>query len=217
MSQLLGQPAYSSWSHRGIREEGLLGGASPSALALFSISAAVFPQTAISPEQFCKSTKFSTLVPVLRLQPPTLPTNPTQGRNTVPQPVRRPHSTTSFPRQPEESIDLTRRCRYSQDGCPQVRRGASEEEAVGCYAVSAPCPLLGSTLNRTNTYESNCKRVDGAGISLWVTPWALSSIRGASTILRRQASSMLGIDPRSDKEKMSHHAFVLAIHSLNIC
>merc|ERR1712000_726436 len=31
-----------------------------------------------------------------------------------------------------------------QDGCPQVCRGASEEEAVGCHAVPPPCPLLGT-------------------------------------------------------------------------
>merc|ERR1712000_135309 len=31
-----------------------------------------------------------------------------------------------------------------QDGCPQVCRGASEEEAVGCDAVPPPCPLLGA-------------------------------------------------------------------------
>lgn len=38
----------------------------------------------------------------------------------------------------------------SQDGCPQVRRRASEEEAVGCHRLPPPSSLLGSTLKPNN-------------------------------------------------------------------
>lgn len=45
------------------------------------------------------------------------------------------------------SLTSTVRPDNSQDGCPQVRRRASEEEAVGCRCLPPPSSLLGSTLN----------------------------------------------------------------------
>lgn len=34
---------------------------------------------------------------------------------------------------------------FAKDGCPQIRRRAPEEEAVGCAALPSPCSLLGGT------------------------------------------------------------------------
>lgn len=66
----------------------------------------------------------------------------------------------------------------SQDGCPQVRRRASEEEAVGCRCLPPPSSLLGSTLNHQEyaQAQTSIPHVDGGFnlLSLSCSPLELS-------------------------------------------
>ena len=89
------------------------------------------------------SLEISTLTSHTTTNPPQqiLPNKPVRAR---PSPVQFDKNILVFHQMKEFLFGLTK---CSQDGCPQICRGASEEEAVGSYAVSAARPLLGGTFH----------------------------------------------------------------------